>query len=349
VSDPTVAPAWTRDRGVHTGLALILVVTVVDVLVPVELTGGYYAIGAILTSLMSPARRTASVGAVAIVLGLAVGAFDDLDATHFVLRVVITVSLVLVAIAYALVRERREQRLRRVTVIAETAQRAVLRSTPDAVGAVGFAARYVSASTEASIGGDLYEIAATPFGVRVIVGDVRGKGLPAVQTAASVLGAFRQAAFSEPDPAALARSVNDVVSRLIDDEEFITAIFAEFRDDTVTLANCGHHPPLLIAAEEMRLLDTGEPTPPLGLGPEPALVEHPWAPSARLLLYTDGLVEAGAPEHVLTPEELVELAASCAGQTADEIARHIEEHAVSLQHGEARDDLALLVARVPQG
>ena len=83
-----------------------------------------------------------------------------------------------------------------------------------------------------------------------------------------------------------------MVSRLIDEEEFITAIFAEFRDDTVTLANCGHHPPLLIDRQEMRLLDTGEPTPPLGLEPEPALVEHPWEPSARLLLYTDGLVEA---------------------------------------------------------
>lgn len=279
----------------YAGLSVIAVVTVVDLAVPVELTGGYYAMGAILTSLMASARRTLLVGLVAVAVGLAVGAFDGLDRTQFALRVFITVTLVTVAIAYALIRERREQRLRRVTVIAETAQRAVLRGTPSAIGAVGFASRYVSASEEASIGGDLYEVAATPFGVRVIVGDVRGKGLPAVQTAASVLGAFRQAAFSEPDVASLAHSIDDVVSRLIDEEEFVTALFAEFREDTVSLANCGHHPPMLIDHAHVQVLATGEPTPPLGLAPEPALVEHPWGPSARLLLYTDGLVEARDP------------------------------------------------------
>ena len=168
----------------------------------------------------------------------------------------------------------------------------MLRATPTTLGSVGFASRYVSATEEAMVGGDLYEIAATPYGVRVIVGDVRGKGLPAVQTAASVLGAFRQAAFTEPDVAALARAIDDVVARLIDDEEFITAILVELRDDSLTLANCGHHPPLLVDETGARLVDTGEPTPPLGLHPEPELVEVPWRTPSRLLLYTDGLVEA---------------------------------------------------------
>ena len=93
-----------------------------------------------------------------------------------------------------------------MTVIAETAQRAVLRTMPTAIGSVGLAARYVSATAEALVGGDLYEVAATPYGVRVIVGDVRGKGLEAVQTAAAVLGAFRAAAFTEPDLGALSRT-----------------------------------------------------------------------------------------------------------------------------------------------
>ena len=317
-------------------------VTVVDLLVSVELTGGYYAMGAILTGLMSSALRTAAVGAVAIALALLVGAFDDLGTTQFALRVLIVVTLVAVAVAYALFRERREQRLRRLTLIAETAQRAVLRGTPAAVGAVGFASRYVSASEEASIGGDLYEIAATPFGVRVIVGDVRGKGLPAVQTAASVLGAFRQAAFSEPDAASLARSINEVVSRLIDEEEFITAIFAEFRDDTVTLANCGHHPPFLIDRQEMRLLDTGEPTPPLGLEAEPALVEHPWEPSARLLLYTDGLVEArnGRGTFFSLEDQKAVLFGAPLGEALDKVVDRLRDFA----GGRIADDVALVFA-----
>jgi sigma-B regulation protein RsbU (phosphoserine phosphatase) len=335
------ASTWTRDRGLYAGLAVIVGVTVVDLLVPVELTGGYYAIGAILTSLMSSAVRTALVGAVAVVLGVLVGGFDDLDRT-FTLRVVIVLSLVAVAIAYAMIRERREKRLRRLAVIAETAQRAVLRGTPTAVGAVGFASRYVSASEEASIGGDLYEIAATPFGVRVIVGDVRGKGLPAVQTAASVLGAFRQAAFSEPDAASLARSINEVVSRLIDDEEFITAIFAEFRGDTVTLVNCGHHPPLLLDRTDVRLLDTGEPTTPLGLGPVPVLVEHPWAPSARLLMYTDGLVEARDRRGRFFPLE--EQAEVLAGAPLAEALDKVVDRLRAFAGGRIADDVALVLA-----
>jgi sigma-B regulation protein RsbU (phosphoserine phosphatase) len=342
VSDPMPAPAWGLNRGVRAGLLIILVVTAVDLVVSVELTGGYYAMGAILTSLMASARQTALVGVVATALALVVGLFDDLDATHFALRAFIVLTLVAVAITYAYIRERREQRLRRLTLIAETAQRAVLRGTPAAVGAVGFASRYVSASEEASIGGDLYEIAATPYGVRVIVGDVRGKGLPAVQTAASVLGAFRQAAFSEPDAASLARSINEVVSRLIDDEEFITAIFAEFRGDTVTLANCGHHPPLLIDRDDMRLLDTGEPTPPLGLGPEPALVEHPWGPSARLLLYTDGLVEARNRRGSFFP--LDEQASALVGVPLAEALDKVVDRLRDFAGGRIADDVALVLA-----
>ena len=61
------------------------------------------------------------------------------------------------------------------------------------------AVRYSAAAAEARIGGDLYALVPTPYGVRLIVGDVRGKGLPAVGTAALVLGVFREAAYDEPD------------------------------------------------------------------------------------------------------------------------------------------------------
>lgn len=56
-----------------------------------------------------------------------------------------------------------------------------------------------SAVGEARIGGDLYEVVSAPgSGLRVIVGDVQGKGLEAVETAAKVLGAFHEAAHDEP-------------------------------------------------------------------------------------------------------------------------------------------------------
>jgi serine phosphatase RsbU (regulator of sigma subunit) len=317
-------------------------VATVDAVAQVQLTGGY-AIGAIVTSLFSSARRTAAVGGLALVAMLASFLWNDYpQMREWVVRVCVGIFLAGLATYSAVVRERRELRLQRMTVIAETAQRAVLRATPDSIGSAGFATRYVSASEEASVGGDLYEIAATPFGVRVIVGDVRGKGLPAVQTAASVLGAFRQAAFTEPDPVALAAAIDDVVSRLIDEEEFITAIFAEFRDDTVTLANCGHHPPLLIDRGRSRLLDTGEPTTPLGLHPRPVLSRHPWSSKDRMLLYTDGLVEARNRRGAFFPldEHAGPLAAAPLSEALDKVVDRLREFA----GGRIADDVALVLA-----
>jgi serine phosphatase RsbU (regulator of sigma subunit) len=261
---------------------------------------------------------------------------------EWVVRFAIGVFLAGLATYSAVLRERREMRLQRMTVIAETAQRAVLRATPDSIGTAGFATRYVSASEEASVGGDLYEIAATPFGVRVIVGDVRGKGLPAVQTAASVLGAFRQAAFTEPDPVALAGAIDDVVSRLIDEEEFITAIFAEFGEDTVTLANCGHHPPLFITKNQARVLDTGEPTTPLGLHPQPVLTSHPWSRQDRMLLYTDGLVEARDRRGVFFP--LDEQANALTGSPLAEALDKVVDRLRAFAGGRIADDVALVLA-----
>lgn len=78
------------------------------------------------------------------------------------------------------------------------------------------------------------------------------------------------------------------------DEDFVTAVLAEFHDDhTVALVNCGHHPPLLVSrSETVDVVATGSPEPPLGLGPVPSPVTSPWPGGSRMLIYTDGLVEA---------------------------------------------------------
>jgi serine phosphatase RsbU (regulator of sigma subunit) len=82
----------------------------------------------------------------------------------------------------------------------------------------------VSATANALIGGDLYEAVSTPHGVRIIIGDVRGKGLDAVQLAATVLGAFRQAAAVQPDLPSLVKAIDAVVSAVTGDEDFVTAL-----------------------------------------------------------------------------------------------------------------------------
>ncbi|GAP47521.1 integral membrane protein [Streptomyces azureus] len=77
--------------------------------------------------------------------------------------------------------------------------------------------------------GDLYEVVTSPHGVRVIVGDVQGKGLEAVETAAVVLGAFREAAPGEADLAAVGCRLERAVERQLEGEKCATAILAEVR------------------------------------------------------------------------------------------------------------------------
>lgn len=104
--------------------------------------------------------------------------------------------------------------------------------------------QYTSAVAEARIGGDLYEVVASPHGVRVIVGDVRGKGLAAVETAAVVLGAFREAAHDQPDLVGLDERLERGVARDLEREKLVTAILVEIGSDhEAVFLNYGHPAP----------------------------------------------------------------------------------------------------------
>lgn len=334
---------WRRlDLGLVAGFGTLAVLVLVAFVADVQLIA-VFAASAIVAGLVTTPRRTALVGVVAVAAAVGSGAVHGtLGSLDWFVRTLLCVLLGVVAVQGAALRERRESRLARMTVIAETAQRAVLRAMPTAIGSVGLAARYVSATAEALVGGDLYEVAATPFGVRVIVGDVRGKGLEAVQTAASVLGAFRAAAFTEADPAALARRIDETLSRLIGDEEFVTAIVGEFQGDRVTLANCGHHPPVLVVERRATTVDTGEPTLPLGLGAQPGLTEHQWPAGARMLFYTDGLVEARGRDGEFFP--LDDFAAELGDGTVEEALDRLVERLLRYCGHRLDDDLALVLA-----
>lgn len=125
------------------------------------------------------------------------------------------------------------------------------------------------------MGGDGYEILATSFGTRAIVGDVRGHGTPSVRLAALVLGAFRALAYLEQDLAVVARHLDLLVGRYaggvnesdVDDEEFVTAVLCQVNGLALSVANCGHPAPLLMRpGGPSRLLVPSVPSRPLGLG-----------------------------------------------------------------------------------
>ncbi|MYS47228.1 SpoIIE family protein phosphatase, partial [Streptomyces sp. SID5998] len=152
---------------------------------------------------------------------------------HYVANYVCTSLVGILGTILAVHRIRRERTLATVRSVAETAQRVLLRPVPRRLGQVSVETLYLSAAAEARIGGDLYEAVPTAYGVRLLVGDVRGKGLVAVETAATILGAFREAAHDEPDLTGVARRMERSMSRHAAQlpggeaaERFVTAVFA---------------------------------------------------------------------------------------------------------------------------
>ncbi|MDG4533540.1 PP2C family protein-serine/threonine phosphatase [Streptomyces sp. AV19] len=246
-----------------------------------------------------------------ILAGIGACAADAASLTHFgfldnssgqgELATVATVSTFAVVVNRLM--RYRDVRLQSAREIALAVQRAVLPRPPAAIGPLRIAVRYQAAVREAQIGGDLYGVQDTPYGVRCLVGDVRGKGMETVKTVDVVLGVFREAAEDEPTLTRVAARLERALLREgagdARPEEFVTAVLAELPSsgDELRLVSRGHPPPLLRERRgRVRTLEPSEPSLPLCLG-ELSPGEAPtdtvrFPPGATLLLYTDGLTEA---------------------------------------------------------
>jgi serine phosphatase RsbU (regulator of sigma subunit) len=229
-----------------------------------------------------------------------------------------------------------------VTAIADAAQLAILAPLPDRIGPVLLSARYVSAAEEAHVGGDLYEVVPALDRIRLLIGDVRGKGLPAVRTATVVLGEFRSAATQEPDLHALAKRLDQQLRPWLDSEEdFVTACLLDIAPDgSFEAVSCGHPPPFHISGDRWEPLSL-EPAPPLGIGVSPTPERGQLRAGDRLLLYTDGLLEARTPQRQFFDPNALQVVAvrDPFDQVLDAILRRLR--AGTSQH--LQDDLALLL------
>jgi serine phosphatase RsbU (regulator of sigma subunit) len=286
-----------------------------------------------------------ALGLIAWLAGLGIGLVSDDGATapQYVRLACLAAAVGLAALA-ARSRVLRESRLVAVQSAADAASRAILRPVAPVVAGVRVAATYVSASEEARIGGDLYEAVASEHGLRMVIGDVRGKGLEAVRLAASALGAFREAVHREADLQRVAAAMHEAVRRDAGPEDFVTAVLVEVRGEVVQMLGCGHPHPLRLRDGGIAELELPEAL-PLGLGaPGPSVVVDV-QPGDRVLLFTDGAIEARRAGRFFPFQDAVRdgLASGSLIDAVEAIGRQVQEHA---DRGTA-DDIALLAFQLP--
>ena len=290
---------------------LILAVIISDVFTPRDVTSSSTLSVAPALATLGTRRpgRVLWIGLLSALTVLAMHYYDTnipVDVEGAAMTAVIAVTIVSWASLRTLQRQQRV--LADVRSLAEAAQHVLLRDVPPQLTQVRSAVRYEAAAAEARIGGDLYEAVTTPFGDRVIIGDVRGKGLPAVEAASEVLGIFREAAHQERDLAAVALRIHaGLARRSLRDEEFVTAVLLCIApgDARIDIVNCGHPPPMLIHHGKVIPLDPPEPSPPLGLldlvDGTCATYQADFEPGDAILLYTDGTTEARNAKGVFYP------------------------------------------------
>ena len=237
------------------------------------------------------------------------------------------------------------------STIAQTLQASLLPPMLPEVPGVDAGALYQAAGEDHEVGGDFYDLFATSedhwFAV---IGDVCGKGAEAAAVTALARYTIRAAAARRHSPAAILRWVNEV---MVNEKStrFCTVAVAHLdrsNGSTEVTVAVGGHPSPIVTRADGSVEELGTAGTLIGLVDDPRLedVTTELAPGDTILLYTDGVTEAGAPLRVWTPEELVEVVAGGTGGSAQQLVDHVADAALRDLAGPPRDDVAMLALRM---
>ncbi|MEU4241575.1 SpoIIE family protein phosphatase [Actinoplanes sp. NPDC026619] len=233
--------------------------------------------------------------------------------------------------------------------IASTLQHSLLPpSLPRVPGAI-VASRYLPGSSEAEVGGDWYDVIATPDDqLFLVIGDVVGKGVQAAAGMGQLRNALRAYILEGFDCGEALTRLNRLVENL-GRRQFATVVCVRFDPATGQLhySSAGHPPPILVRpggpGEFLYRSALGPPIGALAVADYPT-VEATLAPGSRLLLYTDGLVEDRRIGIDTGLEQLVEDAA----KPADHVEELLDALLAKAARRPRRDDIALLALQATE-
>jgi PAS domain S-box-containing protein len=235
------------------------------------------------------------------------------------------------------------------THIAHTLQAKLLpERLPEIPGAL-LAARYRAAGELNEVGGDFYDVfprSADEWAI--VVGDVSGKGPEAAAVTALARYTLRAGAPEDDEPAKALRRLNGAMRAHDDSAQFATAalayVSAVSHDQIKVRLSLAGHPPAMIVRRDGRVDPAGNFGDMLSLVSDPvfAETEHTLDRGDVLLLYTDGVTEAGPRSRPFGDVGFIELLGTLAGAPPQTVVDAVEQAVVDAHEGEPRDDVALL-------
>ncbi|WP_280717003.1 PP2C family protein-serine/threonine phosphatase [Kitasatospora sp. MAP5-34] len=341
-------------------LAFIVLISIADISSPSDIhLGPLLVVAPAITASFAGSRLTALIGAAAVAAQVVIGTLHGgLGTANHETQIAALLVVSAVIVFYCRVRERRGRELAQVRTVSEAVQQVLLRPLPNRLGPLRVATTYLAAEDEALVGGDLYAAARTGSGTRLLIGDVRGKGLPAIGDAALVLGAFRELAHHHAGLVDLAVGLEASFCRnlaeLADTDEelrehFVTTLLLDVPDlePVIRITNCGHPPPLLLRGGQVRTLHATRPAPPLGMCGIPNIVYYTdtfaFEPGDTLLLHTDGITEARNAERAFYP--LADRVVLWPGAGPEALLHHLRRDLRAWVGGPLRDDAVLIALR----
>jgi serine phosphatase RsbU (regulator of sigma subunit) len=199
------------------------------------------------------------------------------------------------------------------------------------------------------IGGDTFDYAVNGSTAELLVLDAVGHGLPAALLAAAGVGAYRNGrreGLSLPEVADL---VDRVIGEQFPGSRFATAVLARLDLDSGKLrwVNAGHPAPLIVRDHGLVNPPPCPSSLPLGLQRRPAVeCTVQLRPGDRVLLYTDGIVEARSPAGEFFGEERLAdfvVRAEASGDAPPEMLRQLMRSVMDHQAGQLQDDASIVV------
>jgi serine phosphatase RsbU (regulator of sigma subunit) len=212
------------------------------------------------------------------------------DVSHELIRAIAREAAALVENAYLVKSEQEAMAYQRELAIASTIQQSMMEVKIPSIAFAEVEARNISCK---EIGGDFYDVIRLEDCVAVVVADVSGKGISAALLASVLQGAIypqlRQGLALEQ----IAEGLNVYVYNKIVGQKYATLLMMKLYDNgELEYINCGHVKPLLHSEGAIRCLDNENL--PVGLL-SPVTFNSGRAQlldGDRVLLFTDGVVEA---------------------------------------------------------